>query len=250
MGHGIHRDVGRARCGPGRRPWPLSSSGSSRSGWWRGPRRRTGGSGSERPPGSRASCSPAPPSWRPSTSSSTAGRCWWRCWPPAPSTCGWCSTARRWRRIWPGTGCAGGCWRRICSSTRSTPSAVNRWSDPDDPVSAPEARIPFMIGAGLFLWTSWQIDDAHRRRPRLGRARQPAPRLRRPARLPRAARPVPQHPAGGGRRPGRRAGCGRGGRVGRRSRLRHRRRLRRDRRRRAGRARHGAGPAPEAGGPG
>jgi predicted branched-subunit amino acid permease len=34
--------------------------------------------------------------------------------------------------------------------------AVTRWSDPDDPVSAPEARIPFMIGAGLLLWTSWQ----------------------------------------------------------------------------------------------
>ena len=34
--------------------------------------------------------------------------------------------------------------------------AVIRWSDPDDPVSAPEARIPFMIGAGLLLWTSWQ----------------------------------------------------------------------------------------------
>jgi predicted branched-subunit amino acid permease len=34
--------------------------------------------------------------------------------------------------------------------------AVTRWSDPDDPVSPPEARIPFMIGAGLLLWTSWQ----------------------------------------------------------------------------------------------
>ncbi len=34
--------------------------------------------------------------------------------------------------------------------------AVTRWSDPDDPVSAPEARIPFMVGAGLLLWTSWQ----------------------------------------------------------------------------------------------
>jgi predicted branched-subunit amino acid permease len=34
--------------------------------------------------------------------------------------------------------------------------AITRWPDPDDPVSAPEARIPFMIGAGLFLWTSWQ----------------------------------------------------------------------------------------------
>lgn len=34
--------------------------------------------------------------------------------------------------------------------------AITRWSDPDDPVSAPDARIPFMIGAGLFLWTSWQ----------------------------------------------------------------------------------------------
>ncbi|HET9769390.1 MAG TPA: AzlC family ABC transporter permease [Acidimicrobiia bacterium] len=34
--------------------------------------------------------------------------------------------------------------------------AVTRWSDPDDPVSAPEARIPFMIGAGLLLWASWQ----------------------------------------------------------------------------------------------
>lgn len=35
-------------------------------------------------------------------------------------------------------------------------AAVSRWSDPDDPVSEPEARIPFMIGAGLLLWTSWQ----------------------------------------------------------------------------------------------
>lgn len=35
--------------------------------------------------------------------------------------------------------------------------AVTRWSDPDDPVSPPEARIPFMIGAGLLLWTTWQI---------------------------------------------------------------------------------------------
>jgi predicted branched-subunit amino acid permease len=35
--------------------------------------------------------------------------------------------------------------------------AVSRWSDPDDPVSEPEARIPFMIGAGVLLWTSWQI---------------------------------------------------------------------------------------------
>src|SRR5918999_1483776 len=35
--------------------------------------------------------------------------------------------------------------------------AVNRWSDPDDPVSPPEARIPFMIGAGLLLWSSWQV---------------------------------------------------------------------------------------------
>jgi predicted branched-subunit amino acid permease len=35
--------------------------------------------------------------------------------------------------------------------------AVTRWSDPDDPVSPPEARIPLMIGAGLLLWTSWQI---------------------------------------------------------------------------------------------
>ena len=34
--------------------------------------------------------------------------------------------------------------------------AITRWADPDDPVSAPEARIPFMIGAGLLLWTSWQ----------------------------------------------------------------------------------------------
>lgn len=34
--------------------------------------------------------------------------------------------------------------------------AVTRWTDPDDPVSAPEARIPFMVGAGLLLWTSWQ----------------------------------------------------------------------------------------------
>ncbi|MEW6471303.1 MAG: AzlC family ABC transporter permease [Actinomycetota bacterium] len=34
--------------------------------------------------------------------------------------------------------------------------AVTRWSDPDDPVSPPEARIPFMLGAGLLLWTSWQ----------------------------------------------------------------------------------------------
>ena len=35
--------------------------------------------------------------------------------------------------------------------------AVNRWSDPDDPVSPPEARIPFMVGAGLLLWSSWQL---------------------------------------------------------------------------------------------
>ena len=34
---------------------------------------------------------------------------------------------------------------------------VNRWSDPDDPVSSPEARIPFMVGAGLFLWSFWQV---------------------------------------------------------------------------------------------
>ncbi|MGH9011154.1 MAG: AzlC family ABC transporter permease [Acidimicrobiia bacterium] len=35
--------------------------------------------------------------------------------------------------------------------------AVSRWSDPDDPVSPPEARIPFMVGAGLLLWSSWQM---------------------------------------------------------------------------------------------
>lgn len=35
--------------------------------------------------------------------------------------------------------------------------AVTRWSDPNDPVRPPEARIPFMIGAGLLLWTTWQI---------------------------------------------------------------------------------------------
>jgi branched chain amino acid efflux pump len=35
--------------------------------------------------------------------------------------------------------------------------AVNRWSDPDDPVSPPPARIPFMIGAGLLLWSAWQV---------------------------------------------------------------------------------------------
>jgi predicted branched-subunit amino acid permease len=34
---------------------------------------------------------------------------------------------------------------------------VARWSDPDDPVSAPGARIPFMVGAGLLLWSSWQV---------------------------------------------------------------------------------------------
>jgi branched chain amino acid efflux pump len=34
--------------------------------------------------------------------------------------------------------------------------AVNRWPDPDDPASPTEARIPFMIGAGLLLWSSWQ----------------------------------------------------------------------------------------------
>jgi predicted branched-subunit amino acid permease len=34
---------------------------------------------------------------------------------------------------------------------------VTRWPDPDDPVSAPEARIPFMVGAGLLLWSAWQI---------------------------------------------------------------------------------------------
>jgi predicted branched-subunit amino acid permease len=35
--------------------------------------------------------------------------------------------------------------------------AVTRWSDPDDPVSPPQHRIPFMLGAGMLLWTSWQI---------------------------------------------------------------------------------------------
>jgi predicted branched-subunit amino acid permease len=35
--------------------------------------------------------------------------------------------------------------------------AATRWPDPDDPVSEPEARIPFMIGAGLLLWTGWQL---------------------------------------------------------------------------------------------
>jgi predicted branched-subunit amino acid permease len=35
--------------------------------------------------------------------------------------------------------------------------AVNRWSDPDDPVSPPGTRIPFMLGAGLLLGTSWMI---------------------------------------------------------------------------------------------
>ena len=35
--------------------------------------------------------------------------------------------------------------------------AATRWSDPDDPVSPPEARIPFMLGAGLLLWSAWQI---------------------------------------------------------------------------------------------
>jgi branched chain amino acid efflux pump len=34
--------------------------------------------------------------------------------------------------------------------------AVNRWPDPDDPASPTEARISFMIGAGLLLWSSWQ----------------------------------------------------------------------------------------------
>lgn len=34
--------------------------------------------------------------------------------------------------------------------------AITRWADPDDPVSAPDARIPFMIGAGMLLWTAWQ----------------------------------------------------------------------------------------------
>jgi len=34
---------------------------------------------------------------------------------------------------------------------------VTRWPDPDDPVSAPGARIPFMVGAGLLLWSSWQL---------------------------------------------------------------------------------------------
>lgn len=33
--------------------------------------------------------------------------------------------------------------------------AVSRWSDPDDPVSPPENRIPFMLGAGLLLGTFW-----------------------------------------------------------------------------------------------
>jgi predicted branched-subunit amino acid permease len=35
--------------------------------------------------------------------------------------------------------------------------AVTRWPDPDDPVGHPPARIPFMIGAGLLLWTAWQL---------------------------------------------------------------------------------------------
>jgi predicted branched-subunit amino acid permease len=35
--------------------------------------------------------------------------------------------------------------------------AVTRWPDTDDPVSAPEHRIPFVLGAGALLWTSWQI---------------------------------------------------------------------------------------------
>ena len=35
--------------------------------------------------------------------------------------------------------------------------AVTRWADSDDPVSRPEARIPFVIGAGLLLWTTWQV---------------------------------------------------------------------------------------------
>ena len=90
---------------------------------------------------------------------------------------------------------------------------------------------------GCSCGRSWQTTHARRRRHRPGRARQPAARLRRPARLPRAARSRHQHPAGGGGRPGRRAGCGRGGRVGRRPRLRHHRRLHRDRRRSAGRLR-------------
>ena len=35
--------------------------------------------------------------------------------------------------------------------------AVSRWSDPDDPVSRPEARIPFMLGTGLLLGSAWMI---------------------------------------------------------------------------------------------
>ena len=34
---------------------------------------------------------------------------------------------------------------------------VSRWSDSDDPASPPEARIPFMLGAGALLGTSWMI---------------------------------------------------------------------------------------------
>src|SRR5688500_2311381 len=50
-------------------------------------------------------------------------------------------------------------WRLLASYLRVDQVyavAVIRWSDPDDPVSAPDSRIPFMIGAGLLLWTSWQ----------------------------------------------------------------------------------------------
>ena len=35
--------------------------------------------------------------------------------------------------------------------------AVTRWPDHDDPVSPPQHRIPFVLGAGALLWTSWQI---------------------------------------------------------------------------------------------
>ncbi len=52
-------------------------------------------------------------------------------------------------------------WRRMLASYLLVDQvyafAVSRWSDPDDPASHPEARIPFMIGAGLLLWTAWQV---------------------------------------------------------------------------------------------
>ena len=92
--------------------------------------------------------------------------------------------------------------------------AVTRWPDTDDPVSAPERADPVHDRGRAAAVDDVAGDDARRRRHRPGRARQPAARLRRPARVPRAARAGHRPPAGGGcgaRRWGR---CGPGRRVG------------------------------------